>query len=81
MMWIYQALDIITTFSQSLIIFVMGETLCRKPRAKFSRWMPPVIITATTFYGPGLLWMRRINSLRPAFADYLIYAVLQSIYP
>ena len=49
MMWIYQALDIITTFSQSLIIFVMGETLCRKPRAKFSRWMPPVIITATTF--------------------------------
>lgn len=43
MIWVYKGIDLITTISQVLIIFVIGQTLCRESRTSYSKYLPPVI--------------------------------------
>ena len=50
MMWVYRLLDILVTLSQVAIAFSAIDSLCKNPRFKFSKWIPPVILALESYF-------------------------------
>lgn len=50
MMWVYRLLDILVTLSQAAIAFSAIDSLCKNPRSKFSRWIPPVVLALVAYF-------------------------------
>lgn len=50
MMWVYRLLDILVTLSQVAIAFSAIDSLCKNPRAKFYRWIPPVVLALVAYF-------------------------------
>lgn len=49
-MWVYRLLDILVTLSQAAIVFSATNSLCKNPRSKFSKWIPPVILSLVAYF-------------------------------
>ena len=49
-MWLYKLLDILVTLSQAAIVFSATNSLCKNPRSKFSKWIPPVILSLVAYF-------------------------------
>ena len=49
-MWVYRSLDILVTLSQAAIAFSATNSLCKNPRSKFSKWIPPVILSLVAYF-------------------------------
>ena len=49
-MWVYRLLDTLVTLSQVAIAFSAIDSLCKNPRSKFSRWIPPVILALVAYF-------------------------------
>lgn len=50
MMWVYRLLDILVTLSQVAIAFSAIDILCKNPRSKFYRWIPPVVLALVAYF-------------------------------
>ena len=49
-MWVYKLLDILVTLSQAAIALSATNSLCKNPRSKFSKWIPPVILSLVAYF-------------------------------
>ena len=78
-MWLYQALDILSTISEGFCLYVISRCLCKEPRfqSAISKFIPMIADIVLTY---ALTWFTELGALKMPLIVIFIIAILKICY-